>query len=224
MKDVVLYFAAIAALGVEVIRCFKIIPSKSLRIMLPLNFFPCVIYCAFMFDLFHSIQLRIILAPIISYITYSVSLLIVGTELNRENLMLKKVHFDFRLKKMMNKELIRNLLSSSVEEIVYRAIMQFALVKLIGNAYVPAIIVCLLFTASHYKKGVAIVQILDLLFFSIVVSALFAILTDIVFTIIIHITRNAFVIIQKYIAQQKKAERFKHLININFKRNSGDIT
>lgn len=213
-----LYLVAIAALGFEVLKCFKIIPTKCLRIMLLLHFILGVIYCVFMFNWFRNIRLlRLVLAPFIAYMTYLVSLLIVGTKFNKENLILKKVHFNSRLKKKMNEELVRNLLSSFVEEVVYRAVIQFALAKLIGDAYVSAIIVCVLFTAAHYKKGVAIVQILDVLFFSVVISVLFAILTDVIFTIIIHVTRNTFVIIQKYIVLQKKAERYKHLIKMNFK-------
>lgn len=222
MKDIILYFLALTALGFEVLKFFRIIPTKVLNKILLSFIFICVMCCAFMFDLFCQIRLLcIILAPFIAYMAYIVSLLIVGTKFNKENLMLKKVHFDSRLKKKMNETLFKNLLSSSVEEVVYRAIIQFALAKLIGDMYVSAIIVCVMFTASHYKKDIAIVQILDVLFFSILISILFAVLTDVIFTIIIHITRNTFVIIQKYIVQQKKAERFKYLINMNYKENSG---
>lgn len=223
MSDIVLYSIAIAAFAFEIIKYFKVIPAKYIRILLIIQLLSGVVYCVFAFDVLGLLGWYLLSAPLIAYGTYLVSLLIVGTEFNKENLMVKRVKFDTKLQPKIKSELLRNLLSSSVEELVFRAVFQFALTKLIGNVYIPAIIVCLLFTAAHYKKNIAIVQMLDILFFSIVISTLFAIFTNVVFTILIHIIRNTFVIIQKYIVQQKKIERFNHIIRINNKKTGGNV-
>lgn len=223
MSDIVLYSIAIAAFAFEIIEYFNVIPAKYIRILLIIQLLSGVVYCVFAFDVLGLLGWYLLSAPLIAYGTYLVSLLIVGTEFNKENLMVKRVKFDTKLQPKIKAELLRNLLSSSVEEIVFRAIIQFALTRLIGNVYIPAIIVCLLFTAAHYKKNIAIVQMLDILFFSIVISTLFAIFTNVVFTILIHIIRNTFVIIQKYIVQQKKIERFNHIIIFSNKKTGGNV-
>ena len=223
MSDIVIYSAAIAALAVEILKYIGIFPLKYIKIVLLVQLLTGVVYCVFAFDVLGLLGWYLLSAPLIAYGTYLVSLLIVGTEFNKENLMVKRVKFDTKLQPKIKSELLRNLLSSSVEELVFRAVFQFALTRLIGNVYIPAIIVCLLFTAAHYKKNIAIVQMLDILFFSIVISTIFAIFTNVVFTILIHIIRNTFVIIQKYIVQQKKIERFNHIIRISNKKTGGNV-
>lgn len=221
MNEIVLYSIAAAALIFEILKYAGVFPAKHMIIILTAQLISGVVYCGFAFETASLFRLYLLSAPFIAYATYLASLFIVGTKFNKENLMIKRVRFDSKLKPKIMSELLRNLLTSSVEEIVFRGIFQYALTKLIGNVYIPAIIVCILFTAVHYKKGIAIVQMLDILFFSIVISALFAIFTNVVFTIGIHIIRNAFVIIQKYIVQQKKIDRFNHLIRINNKEKTG---
>ena len=165
MSDIVLYYIAIAAFAFEIIKYFKEIPAKYIRILLIIQLLSGVVYCVFAFDVLGLLGWYLLSAPLIAYGTYLVSLFIVGTKFNKENLMVKRVRFDPKLQPKIKAELLRNLLSSSVEEIVFRAVFQFALTKLIGNVYIPAIIVCILFTAAHYKKNIAIVQMLDILFF-----------------------------------------------------------
>ena len=221
MSDIVIYSAAIAALAVEILKYIGIFPLKYIKIVLLVQLLTGAAYCFFALDILSNFKWYLLSAPLIAYGTYLVSLFIVGTKFNKENLMVKRVRFDPKLQPKIKTELLRNLLSSSVEEIVFRAILQFALTRLIGNAYIPAITVCILFTAAHYKKKIAIVQMLDIFFFSIVVSALFAVFTNAIFTILIHIIRNTFVIIQKYIVQQKKIDRFNHIIRIKNKEKTG---
>lgn len=223
MNEIVLYSIAAAALIFEILKYAGVFPAKHMMIILTAQLISGVVYCGFAFETASLFRLYLLSAPFIAYATYLVSLFIVGTKFNKENLMVKRVRFDPKLQPKIKAELLRNLLSSSVEEIVFRAVFQFALTRLIGNVYIPAIIVCLLFTAAHYKKGIAIVQMLDIFFFSIVVSALFAVFTNVIFTILIHIIRNTFVIIQKYIVQQKKIDRFNHIIRISSKKTGGNV-
>lgn len=217
MNEIVLYSICIVTVAVELLKYLNIIPLKYSKHVLSAQFVLCLAYCIFLYDTLSNFRLYLVAAPFIAYITYLASLLIVGTNFNRENLLLKKVQFEPAIKKQKNVEIIRNFYTSTVEEVVYRAIFQYTLYVIIGNAYIPALIVIAVFTAAHYRKGIAIVQMLDILFFAVVIGVVFAVTENVVFTIIIHIIRNFCVIVQKYIVKQNKRNRFSHLMGLNQK-------
>ncbi len=135
----------------------------------------------------------------IAYLMYVLSLLIVGTELNRANLLFTHRITNPKLRHYRKKELLRNLLSSTSEELIYRGIVQYYLNLLIPFPLPVIILSSAFFTAQHNNKKIALVQMIDVAVFSLLITILFQSTQSIYFVTVVHIARNYFIILQKYI-------------------------
>ena len=139
---------------------------------------------------------------------YFLSLLIVGTRLSKENLFpFRCFKFKGKLKTALRKESIRNIFSSSYEELLYRWFLLNVLCVITKHAVISIAITVIIFTAIHYRKNIAIVQMIDIFVVSLVITIGFYIAVNPIYSIIINIIRNQLVICQKYVAVQSENER-----------------
>jgi membrane protease YdiL (CAAX protease family) len=84
-------------------------------------------------------------------------------------------------------------------------VIQYYLGQLIPLQPVVIFLSSAFFTVQHYRKKIAIVQMIDILIFSILISILFHFTQNLYFTILVHIVRNLLIILQKYINFDKHA-------------------
>lgn len=161
----------------------------------------------------------LIIAFLLSYILYLVSLSIVGTKFYMENLMpFKCFHFKGRLLTAFRRESIRNIFSSTYEEFLYRWFLQNVLYTLTHNAGISIITTVIVFFAVHIQKNIAIVQMIDIFVFSLVITLWFYFNINPIYSIMIHIVRNQLIICQKYVAIQSEYERKVKYLEILQKR------
>lgn len=154
----------------------------------------------------------IISSILIGYLCYIVSLVIVGTKFNIPNLLFNTLReFKGRMKKEYRRETIRNLYSSSVEELLYRGIFQVTIYEITHNFIITIILGSLLFSVTHYFKKSYLVQKIDIAVFSIIITICFHITHDIWFCILLHIFRNYYIINQKYVYLFQKQTRMMNL-------------
>ena len=151
----------------------------------------------------------LIISPLIAYGCYVLSLLVVGTKLSIKNI------FPFSKKSFLyaKTELGFTTYTSIMEELTYRGVVEYALIQITGNVLLPVVITAILFFCAHLKKRVPIIQLLDILLFSIIICVFFAVTKNLVSAIIIHIIRNALVILQKRITIITSKNRFTHIAN-----------
>ena len=155
-------------------------------------------------------------API-AFLLYIISLFIVGTKLNKSNLLLFDVmKLKSKLKKSYTKESLNNIKTSIYEELLYRSSIQYAIFQLTSNIWLTIIISSVYFTLIHYKKSIALVQMIDIFIFSILITIVFQTSNNIIFVIFIHILRNSLVISQKYVFAFKIQKKIA-LISENIK-------
>ena len=142
------------------------------------------------------------------YGLYFLSLLVVGTRLTKENLFpFRCFKFKGKLKTALRKESLRNIFSSSYEELLYRWFLQNALYVITKHAVVSIAITVIVFTAIHYRKNIAIVQMTDIFLVSLVITVGFYFAANPIYSIIMHLIRNQLVICQKYVTVQNENER-----------------
>lgn len=151
----------------------------------------------------------LIIAPLIAYVCYVLSLIVVGTNLSVKNI------FPFSKKSFLyaKKEIGVTTYTSTMEELTYRGVIEYALMQITENILLSVVISTILFFCAHLKKKVPIIQLLDILLFSIIISVFFATTKNLVSVIIIHIIRNALVILQKRITIITSKNRFTHIAN-----------
>lgn len=149
-----------------------------------------------------------------SYLLYLASLFIVGTKFNKSNLLFPEIlSFKGRLKKQFIAESLNNLKTSSYEEFLYRGLIQYTVYFVSHSVIITVILSSVYFTAIHYRKNIAIVQMADIFVFSLAVTIIFQLTGDIWLAIIIHIIRNALVICQKYVAVDQRQKRIMQISN-----------
>lgn len=133
----------------------------------------------------------------VGYLSYVASLFIVNDKVSPRMLInLKWRQLDPRFKKKMNKEMLRNIFTSSGEEAVYRCGIQYMLSEI--NVFIAIIVTSVAFAAAHRNRKRALVQLIDLFVFSVIVGACLYFTRSFLFAAIIHITRNVFVIMDNY--------------------------
>ena len=160
----------------------------------------------------------------LSYVLYLISLFIVGTKFTTENLIpFKRFIAKGKLFKTFRQNSIRNIFSSIYEELLYRWFLQNALYMLTNSTWISVTVTVIVFWAVHIRKGIAIVQMIDIFTFSLVITFLFYFTVNPIYCIIIHIVRNQLVICQKYVTYQNQYERktkyLKILQNIKAQQN-----
>ena len=153
--------------------------------------------------------------PAVAYLMYFVSLLIVGTKFE------KKIIFPFecfrykgKLFRMFRNESLRNVLSSTYEELLYRWFLFNAVSLLTESTIISTSITAVVFFAIHLSKEKAIVQHIDILAFSILITVFFALTKNPLYCVLIHILRNQLVICQKYVYIKQESDRKLELFKI----------
>lgn len=162
-------------------------------------------------------------AIIIGYLTYLISCFIVGTKLNKNNLLFINIYkFQGELKNKYFIESSQNIIKAFLEEIVYRGILHNTLNEFIDSKILVTIIVTLIFIIMHNLKRMALVQILDLIVFSIVITSIYTVFSDLIMVSIIHITRNWYIINQKYSDYFIEIKRKEKILKIIRRKNHDD--
>ena len=151
----------------------------------------------------------------IVYPVYLLSLFIVGTKFTKDNL------FPFScfsikgpLRQKLVKESLFNIYSSTYEELLFRWFFCNALFDLTHSHLLAILITIIVFFAVHIRKGIAIVQMLDILTFSLVITLWFYFSVNPINCIIVHILRNQLVICQKYVAIQKEIAKKQRYLKL----------
>ncbi len=168
------------------------------------------------FEDFLSFNLIIILVcPAAAYLTYLISLFIVGTKFEKKNLIpFECFRYKGKLFRMFRNESLRNIISSTYEELLYRWFLFDAVSLLTKNTIISACISAVVFFAIHINKEKAIVQHLDILAFSILITVFFAFTKNPIYCILVHIMRNQLVICQKYVYIKQENDRKLELFKI----------
>jgi len=161
------------------------------------------------FEDFLSFNLIIILVcPAAAYLTYLISLFIVGTKFEKKNLIpFECFRYKGKLFRMFRNESLRNVVSSTYEELLYRWFLFNAISLLTKSVLLSGIITSVSFFAVHISKEKAIVQHIDILAFSILITVFFALTKNPLYCIMIHILRNQLVICQKYVYIKRENDR-----------------
>ncbi len=168
------------------------------------------------FEDFLSLNLIIILVcPAAAYLTYLISLFIVGTKFEKKNLIpFECFRYKGKLFRMFRNESLRNVVSSTYEELLYRWFLFNAISLLTKSVLLSGMITSVSFFAVHISKEKAIVQHIDILAFSILITVFFALTKNPIYCISIHILRNQLVICQKYVSIKQENDRKLELFKI----------
>ena len=165
---------------------------------------------------FRSINPIIILVcPVAAYLTYLISLFIVGTKFEKKNLIpFECFRYKGKLFQVFRNESLRNVFSSTYEELLYRWFLFNAVSLLTKSSFLSAGVTSVVFFAIHINKEKAIVQHIDILVFSIFITVFFAFTRNPIYCIFIHILRNQLVICQKYVYIKQENDRKLELFKI----------
>lgn len=164
-------------------------------------------------DFFRFNVLMLLLSILVAYFTYIVSLVIVGTKLSKDNLIpIGCFNIPDKTKKFFIDESLRNILSSTYEELFYRWLFFNAIQEITNMWLVSAILTIALFFAAHLKKKMALVQQIDILVFSIIITLIFCFTVNPIYCIVIHIIRNQLIICQKYVAADKHNKKMEQYL------------
>lgn len=160
--------------------------------------------------------LGFLLALPTAYLLYLLSLWVVGTRMSKENLVPRISH---RLRGGPWKSFVResslNVLSSTYEELLYRWFFQSVIYELSGSAVVAIVVTAALFFLVHVNFEIAIVQMVDILLFSIAITLYYQWSINPIPCMIIHIVRNQLIISQKYsqaFHDQQKMAKYMRLL------------
>ncbi len=150
-----------------------------------------------------------------SYLVYLLSLLIVGTKFNAENLLLKRTfHLQEKRKHAFVRESLRNLYSATYEELIYRWFLQNALYEATHSAILSILITIVVFFTVHLNRKIAIVQKIDIFTFSVFITVFYFWTINPIYCIIIHILRNQLIICQKHVAAQIQDEKMRNYMKL----------
>lgn len=157
----------------------------------------------------------VLVCPVAAYLTYLLSLFIVGTKFEKKNLIpFECFRYKGKLFRMFRNESLRNVFSSTYEELLYRWFLFNAVSILTKSTIISTGLTAVLFFAIHINKGQAIVQHIDILAFSILITVFFAFTKNPLYCILIHILRNQLVICQKYVSIKQENDRKFELFKI----------
>lgn len=189
-------------------RILQVLSWAGLGVWLLLRWFP------FEFLSFHPLWFLLTLPT--AYLLYILSLWVVGTRMSKENLIpLPPDRLRGRLWDSFVRESSLNLLSSTYEELLYRWFLQSVIFELTGSVVAAIVVTAVLFFLVHVDSKIAIVQMADILLFSIAITLYYQWSINPIYCIIIHIARNQFIISQKYVQayndQQKMAKYMRIL-------------
>lgn len=163
----------------------------------------------------------VLLTPVVAYLSYCISLVIVGTKCSKENLIPTGCFKLYpKLKEMFRKESIDNLYHASLEELLYRWFIQNALYEISGSAIVSIVISTAIFFVIHLNNKIAIVQMIDIFVFTVIITLFFHWTINPLYVIVIHIIRNQLIICQKYAFVQKENEKKAKYLRIVKARNN----
>lgn len=150
-----------------------------------------------------------------SYLVYLLSLFIVGTKFNADNLLLKRIfRFQGKRKHAFAQESLRNLYSATYEELIYRWFLQNALYEATHSALLSILITIIVFFAVHLNRKIAIVQKIDIFTFSVFITLFYFWTINPIYCIIIHILRNQLIICQKHVAAQIQDEKMRNYMKL----------
>lgn len=137
----------------------------------------------------------IILSVPAGYLTYIISLFIVGTKINKISLLpFKCFQYGRKPAKAARFQIFKTLLTSIYEEFLFRGSIQTTLLLFTGESFIPILITIIIFTVMHCEKQKAIVQIIDLATFSLALGVLFYLTNCIWLVVVIHVLRNSLLI------------------------------
>lgn len=209
-----LALSVIGRFGVKVSRGRWLIRSTMLIIILVWTFYTDMrLLSPFYWPTF-------ILSVVLSYFAYFLSLFIVGTKLNRDNLYpILVVKLNKNILNALIKESVRNIAYSTYEEFLYRWFFQNVLYELTNNSVVSICLGFLSFFLVHLDKRIAIVQMLDIFAFSIIITLWYHFTCNLGTCILIHIIRNELIICQKYNKLQLDMNRRDKIFNMLKERN-----
>lgn len=100
------------------------------------------------------------------------------------------------LRKVYYKRLLRNAFSCTMEELTYRGLLFHFFLHISDSRLIAVAAVTVWFAGVHYLVKKATVQKIDLFVFSLIITAAYAIHSDIYMVILIHILRNMLIIMQ----------------------------
>lgn len=186
--------------------------KKKLKHIHALQILLSITYCILYSNVMAHLNISILLSIPIAYIAYLLSLFIVGTKFTKNNLLLRKTRLSPSFHVCLKKELKKNIFYASLEEFLYRGALQHLLL-IYTNVILATILTVIYFTAIHYRPNIPIVHIIDILVFAIIVSICYALTMNIYIVLFVHVLRNSFVILQKYISYQQTYNRFAHIQN-----------
>lgn len=150
-----------------------------------------------------------------SYLVYLLSLFIVGTKFNADNLLLKRTfHLQGKRKHAFARESLRNLYSATYEELIYRWFLQNALYEATHSAILSILITIVVFFAVHLNRKIAIVQKIDIFTFSVFITVFYFWTINPIYCIIIHILRNQLIICQKHVAAQIQDKKMRNYMKL----------
>lgn len=183
------------------------------------------------FILLHWVYIRIILADwrvvawdplwllaslVLPLLLYVLSMWVVGTQMCRDYLFpFKSFRLSGKLKKWFVRESLFNIYSCFYEELLYRWLIQNAIYMLSGSAVVAIVVSSAIFFLVHLDGQIAIVQMADILLFSIAITLFFQWTFNPLYCFFIHLIRNQLIICQKYVQkniEQQKAMRYLQLL------------
>lgn len=153
-----------------------------------------------------------LLAPCLLYV---LSLWIVGTQMNADNLLpTDSFRLRGKLSSAFRRESLFNIYSSTYEELLYRWFLQNAIYELTRSAAVSIVVTSAVFFLVHVSYQIAIVQMADILLFSIAITLIYQWVRNPLYCIIIHILRNQLIICQKYVQLNKEQEKMARYARI----------
>lgn len=173
------------------------------------------IYRGFLTDFLSFNIIWFIACLVAPCLLYVLSLLIVGTQMSKENLFpVDSFRLKGKLKTAFVRESLFNIYSSTYEELLYRWFLQNALYLLTRSAVVSIVITSSLFFLVHVNKQIAIVQMADILLFSVAITLFFHWSINPIYCIIIHIARNQLIICQKYVQKNKDRKKMAQYMRL----------
>ncbi len=157
--------------------------------------------------------IHFIIAIPLAYVSYLISLFIAGTKYSKSSLLFAGLKtFDKKTKKLLAKEIFINFKISASEELIYRGVIQYTVYTITNNIYFTIVISAIYFAACHYRIDRFVIQYMDIMGFSIIITILFQVTTyDVWLVIIVHTFRNLFIICEKYAHYNKTQKRLLQL-------------
>jgi membrane protease YdiL (CAAX protease family) len=183
------------------------IKKKTIKYICGITEIFLIIFAVFNNNLYFSNpkSLLFVAALLTGYLSYLLSLFIVGTDFKLSILIPADA---FRSNKVtlraMGKNQLKSMFTSIYEEFVFRGAFFGGLLIIPNFVFIAIIITSITFALAHYSGNKAVIQIIDILIFSVILC-LFYYFTKCIWTVcIIHVARNFLVICNGYSIAYKK--------------------